>query len=129
MKKTKIVATLGPATASEEMIEKLINEGVDVFRFNFSHGDHKTHKENLEKVRKISEKLNKHVAVLQDLSGPKIRIGQVEKPFTVHYGDKIKIVKEEVIGTKEKISINHPEILNKLNIGDRIYIADRKSVV
>ncbi|RMA97005.1 pyruvate kinase [Hydrogenothermus marinus] len=124
MKKTKIVATLGPATAAEEMIEKLINEGVDVFRFNFSHGDHKTHKENLEKVRKISEKLNKHVAVLQDLSGPKIRIGQVEKPFTVHYGDEIKIVKEEVIGTKEKISINHPEILNKLNIGDRIYIAD-----
>ena len=124
MKKTKIVATLGPATASEEMIEKLINEGVDVFRFNFSHADHKTHKENLQKVRKVSEKLNKHVAVLQDLSGPKIRIGEVKEPFPVSYGDIIKIVKEEVVGTKERISINHPEILDKLKKGDMIYIAD-----
>ncbi len=124
MKKTKIVATLGPATASEEMIEKLINEGVDVFRFNFSHADHKTHKENLQKVRKVSEKLNRHVAVLQDLSGPKIRIGEVKEPFPVSYGDIIKIVKEKVVGTKEKISINHPEILDKLKEGDMIYIAD-----
>ena len=124
MRKTKIVATLGPATATEKMIESLIKEGVDVFRFNFSHGDHKTHKENLDKVRKVSEKIGKHVAVLQDLSGPKIRIGEVKEPFPLNFGDIIEIVKEEIIGDRKKISINHPQILDKLKIGDMIYIAD-----
>ncbi len=124
MKKTKIVATIGPATATEEKIKQLIKAGVDVFRFNFSHSDHETHRRNLQIVRKVSNQLNKQVAVLQDLSGPKIRIGEVKEPFDLHYGDIIKIVKEEVVGTKEKISINHPEILDKLKKGDRIYIAD-----
>ncbi|WP_457639156.1 pyruvate kinase [Persephonella sp.] len=124
MKKVKIVATLGPSTDSEEKIEELIKAGVDVFRFNFSHGDHETHGKNIEKIRKVSRKLGREVAVLQDLSGPKIRIGDVEKPFYLHYEDKIKIVKEKVLGNKERISINHPEILDKLQVGDRIYIAD-----
>ncbi len=93
MRKTKIVATIGPSTSSEEIIEKLIKAGVNVFRFNFSHGNHEIHKENLKKIRKISKKLNKIVAILQDLSGPKIRIGQVKEPFYVHYGDILEIVK------------------------------------
>ncbi len=124
MKKTKIVATLGPATSTEEKIEELINAGIDVFRFNFSHGDHETHKENLKKVRKIAEKLGKHTAVLQDLSGPKIRLGEVEEPFHVHYGYEFKILKNQIKGNKEAVSLNYPEILDQLNIGDYIYVAD-----
>ncbi|WP_029522060.1 pyruvate kinase [Persephonella sp. KM09-Lau-8] len=124
MKRVKIVATLGPATNTESKIRELIKSGVDVFRFNFSHGDHPTHKKNLEKIRKVSKKLKKEVAILQDLSGPKIRVGEVEEPFYLHYEDEIWIVKDNIVGNKEKITINHPEILDKLKKGDRIYIAD-----
>jgi len=124
MKKVKIIATIGPSTNTEEKIKELINAGVDVFRFNFSHGDHESHRLNLEKIRKVSKELGREVAILQDLSGPKIRIGDVKEPFYLHYEDRIKIVKKEVIGDKNKVSINHPEILDKLKVGDRIYIAD-----
>ncbi|SNZ09217.1 pyruvate kinase [Persephonella hydrogeniphila] len=124
MKKVKIVATIGPATANENMIKKLMTAGVDVFRLNFSHGDHTTHRKNVEMIRKVSEETGREVAILQDLSGPKIRIGDVKEPFYLHYEDKIWIVKDEVLGDKEKISINHPEILDKLREGDRIYISD-----
>ena len=124
MKKVKIVATVGPATSSEDMIKKLMMAGVDVFRFNFSHGDHKTHMENMNKIRKVSKELGKEVAVLQDLSGPKIRIGDVKEPFYLHYEDQIWIVKDQILGDREKISLNHPEIIDKLKEGDRIYISD-----
>ena len=124
MKRVKIVATLGPATNTESKIRELIKSGVDVFRFNFSHGDHPTHRENLEKIRKVSKKLKREVAILQDLSGPKIRVGEVKEPFYLHYEDEIWIVKDNIVGNKEKITINHPEILDKLKKGDRIYIAD-----
>ncbi len=124
MRKTKIVATLGPASQDEKTIEKLIEAGVNVFRFNFSHGNYEIHKKNLEKVRKISKKTGKIVAVLQDLSGPKIRIGEVEEPFYLHYGDVIEVVKQNVKGNRERVSINYPEILDQLKEGDRLYIAD-----
>ncbi len=124
MKKSKIVVTLGPASNDEKTIKELILNGVDVFRFNFSHGDHESHRENLKKVREISSQLGKPVAVLQDLSGPKIRLGEVKEPFYLHYGDKIKIVKDQITGTKEAVSLNYPEILDQLKEGDYIYIAD-----
>ncbi len=124
MRKTKIVATIGPATDKEEKIKELIKAGVNVFRFNFSHGTHQYHKSNLEKVRKVSKELRKPIAVLQDLSGPKIRIGKVLEPFYLNYEDRIKIVKKEIIGNKKEISINHPEVLDQLKVGDIIFIAD-----
>ena len=124
MKRVKIVATLGPETNTESKIRELIKSGVDVFRFNFSHGDHPAHKKNLEKIRKVSKKLKREVAILQDLSGPKIRVGEVKEPFYLHYEDEIWIVKDNIVGNKDKITINHPEILDKLKKGDRIYIAD-----
>ncbi len=124
MKKVKIIATVGPSSNSESTLKHLIEAGVDVFRFNFSHGDYKTHRENIEKIRKVSKELKKEVAVLQDLSGPKIRIGEVKEPFYLHYEDRIRIVKEQIVGNRERISLNHPEIIDKLEIGDRIYIAD-----
>ncbi|MGE3727955.1 MAG: pyruvate kinase, partial [Candidatus Sericytochromatia bacterium] len=77
-RKTKIVATLGPATANAEMIEALIRQGVNVFRLNFSHGSHEDHLSTLQLIREISQSKSLNVAVLQDLQGPKIRIGEVE---------------------------------------------------
>ncbi|MEF3254782.1 MAG: pyruvate kinase, partial [Deferribacterales bacterium] len=74
MRKTKIIATIGPSSSSNEMIEKLILKGVDLFRLNFSHGDHETHLQTIKKIRNISAKLRKYTAILQDLGGPKIRL-------------------------------------------------------
>ena len=125
-KKTKIVATLGPATDNKESIKNLIINGVDVFRLNFSHGDHETHRKNIQKIREVSEEVGKPVAILQDLSGPKIRLGIVEEPIYVHYGDKITLIKDEIIGNKKDkvLSLNYPEVLEQLKVGDLIYIAD-----
>ena len=78
MRRTKIVCTIGPATASPEKIESLIKAGMDVARLNFSHGAHSDHAAVIEMVRKASDKLSKPVAILQDLQGPKIRIGTVK---------------------------------------------------
>ncbi len=123
-RKTKIVITIGPATQSEDKIEELINEGVDVFRMNFSHGDHKSHKEIYNKIRKISRKLGKHTAILQDLSGPKIRLGEIEEPFNVHQGDKINFSINNIENDLKTLTLNNPKILEQLKKGDRIYIAD-----
>src|SRR5262245_33076486 len=74
-RRTKIVATIGPSSSSDEMVERLIVAGVDVFRLNFSHGTHPVHGENINRIRKIAEKLKQNVAILGDLCGPKIRVG------------------------------------------------------
>ncbi|MDN5279111.1 MAG: pyruvate kinase, partial [Clostridiales bacterium] len=75
-KRTRIVATLGPASYSTETIEQLIENGVNVFRLNFSHGSHESHKEYIDNIRQASEKTGKHVGILGDLCGPKIRVGK-----------------------------------------------------
>ncbi len=122
MNRTKIIATIGPS--SENKVKELIKAGVSAFRINFSHGTHDIHRRYIETIRKWEKELNKPVAILQDLSGPKIRLNEVKEPFHVSYGDRIKIVKQKVMGTKEALSINYPEIIDKLKVGDRIYIAD-----
>lgn len=124
MRKTKIVATLGPSSCSEEMIQKLIREGVDIFRLNFSHGDHTSHYENVSKIRKLSAKEGRFIGILQDLGGPKIRLLDVPEPFEIHSGEKIAFKKQIPVCSREYLSINHPEILDSLEVGSRIYIAD-----
>jgi hypothetical protein len=78
IKKTKILATIGPASNSYEMIKSLAFAGANVFRLNFSHGSHEVHKEVLETIRKVNQEMNCHLGILQDLQGPKIRVGEVE---------------------------------------------------
>ena len=77
-RRTKIVATLGPASSSETVISELITSGVNVFRLNFSHGTHEQHRSNVKMVRELSQKHNRHVGILGDLQGPKIRIGELQ---------------------------------------------------
>ena len=121
MKKAKIVATLGPS--SIDKIEDLIKAGVDVFRLNFSHANHKTHKESIKKIREIAKKLNSKTAILQDISGPKIRIGEIDGVLELKRGDKIKLVKKNP-KSKYDLTISYPEIIDQVNIGEYVFFAD-----
>lgn len=128
-KRTKILATVGPASDSLETLEGMINAGVNVFRLNFSHGSHEYHEATLAKIRQASKNVGRDVGVLQDICGPKIRVGQLEHDFDLKEGDTLEFVKREIIGVQEsdnkyKLSINQPQILNLLKEGEYIYLYD-----
>ena len=123
-KKTKIVVTLGPVTANESMIEKLIKKGIDVFRLNFSHGDHKVHKNSIDMIRKISKKIGREVAILQDISGPKVRIGEIDGILHIKKGDTIKLVKKKKDSDKYTLELSYPEIVDMVNIEEEVFFAD-----
>ncbi len=128
-KRTKILATLGPASHSIEIIEGLIKAGANMFRLNFSHGNHEDHAKVLNNIRTAMKNLNTTVGVLQDISGPKVRIGDLKEPFELLRGDVITFLKDEIIGYKEAdkkyvVSINYPDILEKIKVGEYIYLYD-----
>ena len=128
-KRTKIIATVGPASNSLEQLIKLIRAGVNVFRLNFSHGTHDEHLIVLNRIREAMRQTDLIVGVLQDISGPKIRIGEIEENFNLEEGDKITFVKDEIVGYKVedssyKVSINYKEVLEHLVVGDYIYLYD-----
>ena len=129
MKKTKILATLGPASDTVEVIEGLIKAGANLFRLNFSHGTHEYHLQTLKNIKTAMKNLNTTVGVLQDISGPKVRIGDLKEPFYLRRGDEITFVKEDIIGYQKNdreytVSLNYPEILNKVKMGEFIYLYD-----
>ena len=125
--KTKIVATVGPACDTKEKLLELTMAGVDVFRLNFSHGTHEGHLKVMQHIREINETFNYNLAILQDLQGPKIRIGKLaEEYFEIEKGDTITISINEVLGTKEKVSCSYSNFVNDLKKGDRILIDDGK---
>ncbi|MGH9324865.1 MAG: pyruvate kinase [Vicinamibacteria bacterium] len=126
MRKTKIVATLGPATSSPEMVERLIVAGMDVARLNFSHGTTDEHRERLRIVRDISGGLERAVACLQDLAGPKIRTGPVSQLGGVELlnGARFVITTEEVPGDAERVSTTYKQLPRDLSPGDRVLIDD-----
>jgi len=128
-KRTKILATIGPASDSLEVIENLIRAGVNVFRLNFSHGSHESHFEVLQRIRQAEKNTGLLTGVLQDISGPKIRVGKLEKPFELKKDDTIEFVQEEILGKKLSESsyitcINQPTILKQLKVDERIYLYD-----
>ena len=123
MRKTKIVVTLGPVTANETMVEKLIDYGVNVFRLNFSHGDHEVHKESIRLIREASRKLNKEVAILQDISGPKVRIGEIDGVLKLNKGDIIYLAKEPSDEAKV-LDLTYPDIIDMVNVGEEVFFAD-----
>ena len=128
-KRTKILATIGPASDTLEIIESLIRAGVNVFRLNFSHGTYEYHRRSIKKIRQAMKNTGLIVGILQDISGPKIRIGELEHHFELKEGDRVVFYKKNIIGravSKEKyeVSINYPEILSQLDIGDYIYLYD-----
>lgn len=125
--KTKIVATIGPATSSEEMLEKIIRAGVDVCRLNFSHGAHEIHNEVIERVRKINDKLGSHIALLQDLQGPKLRIGKVDGEIHLVEGESIVVTTIECVSTVEKLYVSYNRLPLDAKPGERILLNDGKS--
>ena len=128
-KRTKILATVGPASDTLEQLEKMILAGVNVFRMNFSHGTHEYHTLVLKRIRQAMKRTGLIVGVLQDISGPKIRIGKLECHFFLKNGDILEFVYDEIIGKKSseghyRVSINQKEILSKMKVGEQIYLCD-----
>jgi pyruvate kinase len=128
-KKTKIIATLGPASDKEEIIEEMILSGVDVFRINFSHAEHEDVKKRIQSIRKISKKLNSNTSILADLQGPKLRIGKVEADTTVAPGDQIAFLNGDPFeGNKEKVFMNYENFSRDVKLGERILLDDGKLI-
>jgi len=128
-KRTKILATIGPASDTLEKLEALIHAGVNVFRLNFSHGTYDYHYEVLQRIRQAMKNTGLIVGVLQDISGPKIRIGELEHNFELKENDTIIFHKDKMLGkqtaaNRYEVSINYPKIIDQLKEGDFIYLYD-----
>lgn len=128
IKKTKIVATMGPAsTSSKEVLRQMILEGVDVCRLNFSHGSHEDHLRTIEMIRAINKEEGLNVAILADLQGPKIRIGEVEGNGVEFVdGEKLIITTQKCMGTSEKVFLTYQEFPKDVTIGDVVLMDDGK---
>jgi pyruvate kinase len=125
MRKTKIVATLGPASDSEEMIQKLIEAGVDALRFNFSHGTHEQHLISFHRARTISEELGKTVALIMDLQGPKIRVGTIEdEPMQLEAGSEIVLTSRRVRGSRSLIPVSYDNLETDVKENELILMDD-----
>ncbi|NTV14653.1 MAG: pyruvate kinase [Desulfobulbaceae bacterium] len=122
-RRTKIVATLGPATETTTAIDRLIGLGVNCFRLNFSHGEHAWHEQLIGRVRESGERLGVAVAILQDISGPKIRVDPMA-PLLLQHDDELMIFRDGVPAGAVGISINYPQVLDAIRVGDQIFFAD-----
>src|SRR5208283_2659331 len=123
-RRTKIICTLGPATSSQDMILKLIDEGMDVVRLNFSHGNHEQHRKTIRTVRLLSKQSGKEIGILQDLGGPKIRLGQLNgEKRTLTRGERIVLVAGEH-AEGDSIPVNYPGLIEDIEEGNPILLAD-----
>ena len=130
IKKTKIIATIGPASSSSEIMEKMVTEGVDVFRINFSHAKHNEVKKIIKRVRDIDKKLSLNTAIIADLQGPKLRIGKMRKNSSLKLGDKITIdCKSQLVGSSKKLYVNYKNLAKDINEGEKILLDDGKIIL
>jgi len=125
-KKTKIVATLGPAVSTKEKIKELMVAGVNVFRVNFSHAEYEDVKEKIKYIRDLNKENNFNVAVLADLQGPKLRVGVMEEGVELNEGDEFEFTTEKCIGTKEKAFMTYQDFPKDVQQGEKILIDDGK---
>ncbi|HEK85288.1 MAG: pyruvate kinase [Candidatus Saccharicenans sp.] len=123
--KTKIVVTIGPKSRSPEVIRALVEAGASIFRLNFSYGTYDEHQENIRNIRKVSEETGKEVSILQDLQGPKIRLGEIAGNLVkLNVGQDFVLVEKNVLGDSRQASITSPEILKDIKPGEAIFIND-----
>ncbi len=123
MRKTKIVCTIGPASADDAMFEAMCRAGLNVARLNFSHGTHAEHKEKLDMIKRVREKLNLPIAIMLDTKGPEYRIKTFKNDkVTVVAGDKFTFTTEDVEGDNTRVSVNYSGLANDLAIGDRVLV-------
>ncbi|MHA1143320.1 MAG: pyruvate kinase [Candidatus Helarchaeota archaeon] len=118
--RTKIMATIGPSSESEERIRQLINAGTDIFRLNFSHGTHEWHETIFRRIRKVAPQ----VPILFDISGPKIRVGSMKSKYLLHRGQQFTLTSREIIGNDQIVTVNYPALPNEVDSGDMIFIND-----
>ena len=123
--KTKIVATIGPASESPEMLERLIRAGMNVARLNFSHGNFDAHAERIARIRAAERSVGMPVAILADLPGPKMRVGSIaHEPILLRVGDGFVLTTEEVIGTQQRVSVSFKRLPQVVKPGDRLFLND-----
>ncbi|MDA9217643.1 pyruvate kinase [Schleiferiaceae bacterium] len=123
---TKIVATMGPASWHKDVMKDMIIAGVNVFRVNFSHGEHETHRRTIRLVKELNEEFNCKTAVLADLQGPKLRIGDVEEGAIINEGDTLTFTTNKVEGTAELVYMNYQKFPQDVNTGEHILLDDGK---
>ena len=125
-KRTKIVATIGPASSSDEVLRQLIRKGMNVARINFSHGSHETHGQTIDTIRRVAEEEGAVVAIMCDLQGPKIRIGKIaNEPLVINPGDELTLTLDETDGSDPYvITLPHPEFVRDLEPGMRLLLDD-----
>ena len=130
IKKTKIIATIGPSSSSSKTVEQMMLEGVDVFRINFSHAKHNEVKKTIKLIREIDKKLSLNTAIIADLQGPKLRIGKMKKNSSFNQGDKITIdSKSQLVGNSKKLYVNYKNLAKDIKEGENILLDDGKIIL
>jgi pyruvate kinase len=125
LNKTKIVATIGPASDSSEVLQELIRAGMNVVRLNFSHGDFSGHASTIARVRAAAAAVGRRVAVMADLPGPKMRIGSfAEEPVLLTPGDRFTLTTEAITGSRQRVSVSFPQLPASVRPGDRLFLND-----
>jgi len=125
MRRTKIVATIGPATESKQVLRQLIEAGATTFRLNFSHGDHEDHAERITAIRQVAEELGVHIGILQDLQGPKIRLGRFEAgPISLATGDAFTLTSRQVNCNQAIATVTYDKLAEEVHNGCRILLDD-----
>jgi pyruvate kinase len=126
---TKTLATLGPASSSKEMMTRLVQAGVDVFRINFSHGKHEDAKVQIDRIYEVSQETGQHIGILADLQGPKLRVGEMENNgVDLEPGDEIIFINEPCIGTKRRVYMSYDQFAEDVNVGERVLLDDGKLI-
>lgn len=127
IRRTKILATLGPASNTEETIRALLQNGVNIFRLNFSHGTHDDHRAIAGIIRKLEDELNRPIGIVADMQGPKLRIGKFENDkVTLTQGQIFRFDLDPALGNEQRVQLPHPEVLSVLEEGRRIFLDDGK---
>jgi pyruvate kinase len=125
MNKTKIICTIGPASRSPETLERLIEAGMNVCRLNFSHGTHAEHAQVIADIRRVADKMGVHLAILQDLAGPKIRTGVMGAgTVTLAPGSRFTLTSRDVPGDQDEVGLTYPDLPHNVRAGDTILLAD-----
>ena len=123
--KTKIVATIGPASDSQEKLEGLIRAGMDIARLNFSHGDFTGHAERIARIRAAERAMGRHITIMADLPGPKMRLGTIEpEPIQLRSGDTFTLTTEETVGDAARASMSFQRLPKVVKPGDRLFLND-----
>jgi pyruvate kinase len=126
VKKTKIVATLGPSCSGKDTMREMIREGVNVFRVNFSHAEYDTVQHWLNNIRELKIELKEHIAVMADLQGPKLRLGKIPKKTSVAKGDTFIFTTRECEGSSTCAHVTYPDFAKDVQPGERILVDDGK---